>query len=229
MLYEKLSLPKNSAISVIIPCTNLSRNRTPPWSIFSIFPSIAQVFLRILRRVNLMKLLTSNSTTLKILTLILISCINSSTMMLYFVVAVRWNESSATFIIKFQHNSVYHDIALSRYSFPGETMLAPPPEKHLTSFMSLNYFKEDMHWGELNDKLHEYDWHSVFREKDVNEMLSTFYAVCFDISLPLVSSKSAKKTVGQYKHPRYRWNLTRRRRRIHKILNTVTCEKRKTC
>lgn len=47
------------------------------------------------------------------------------------------------------------------------------------------------------------------------------------MSSAIVPSKSAKTTVRSNKHLRYRRNLTRRRRRIHKILNNTSSPAKK--
>ena len=95
------------------------------------------------------------------------------------------------------------------------------------NFNTLNFYHKDIDWEKINKKISENDWEIIFENKNIDEILDKFYDICLNIALEHVPNRNnPNKKLN--KPQRYRQNLTRRRRRIHKLMTRITSPSRKS-
>ena len=98
----------------------------------------------------------------------------------------------------------------------------------LSQFDSLNFFSDQVNWDNLNNQLMEHNWNQELRGKSPDKVLSDFYSVCYDIAQKHVPKKRSKPNRPKHNPTqRLRFNLTRRRRRINKLLSRITSPSRR--
>ena len=98
--------------------------------------------------------------------------------------------------------------------------------KERSGFNTLNFFHNDVKWVEINRELSNYDWEREFRNKAPETILSLFLDICFEIVKRYVPQKTTSEKKPS-KIVRKRMNLSRRRRRINKLLQHAHSPSRK--
>ena len=94
-------------------------------------------------------------------------------------------------------------------------------------FDALNFFHSDIDWEEVSHQLNNHNWERDFRGRTVDQILLIFYDVTYDICLKLIPKRSSQNK-GKTRSELNRLKLTRRRRRINKLLSFITSPSRKS-
>ena len=69
---------------------------------------------------------------------------------------------------------------------PTRYRAAPEPEDEHTpkysDFDNLYFHRPEIPWDRIDHKLSEYNWANEFRGKSTDNMLQSFYSVCYNVS-----------------------------------------------
>ena len=110
------------------------------------------------------------------------------------------------------------------YKAPAEHETVTPK---LSKFDHLNFYSSDVDWCSINDELLEYDWQIEFCNKTNSEKLNSFYSVLYEICSKFVPKRKGPANKAKSKAQRLRQNLTRRRRRVRKLIINCSSPSRK--
>ena len=101
------------------------------------------------------------------------------------------------------------------------------PRKIYETFANLNFFHQDTKWENIKLNLSNIDWDSEFDGKSVDEILEIFHKLCYESIVKYVPLKNDNAKSTKSKTEKECYNLTRRRRRINKLLLKITSPQRK--
>ena len=125
------------------------------------------------------------------------------------------------------HTITHHCLLQVFTQYKVESCPADNVHPPLSSYRALNFFDENIDWDGLNKYIESVDWRRELRKRNATEMLKTFYRICNEAADKFIPAKLKHKLFAKSTTTRYRRNLTRKRRRIHKILSKVTSQNRK--
>lgn len=94
------------------------------------------------------------------------------------------------------------------------------------TFAKHNFFNEDIEWDKVRIKLDQIDWNSEFSGKTCDEMLDIFYRHTYEVVKNFIPFKTFPDKTTKSKTERSCRNLTRRRRRINKLLLKIKSPQR---
>ena len=100
---------------------------------------------------------------------------------------------------------------------PQGTTPTRSDQEETASFLSLNFFNEDIDWERINSAFKEVDWTSKFQGLSVNAMFVKFLEICLSTALDHIP-KRKQPHQARSRIPRHHRVLMRTRRRINKQL-----------
>ena len=87
---------------------------------------------------------------------------------------------------------------------------------------AFNFFRKDVQWNKLQEKLAAIDWVKNFENKSPDDILTSIYKETYEIAAECVPEKTSAEKKFASKLQQHRKQLVKRRRRITKRLCRVT-------
>ena len=131
-------------------------------------------------------------------------------------------------IVPVLRSTSHHDIVLIQTSFKVENRSNEETPEKRTGFHAMNFYADSIEWNKIANALNCIDWDTELNNENPNIILQKFYDLCFNVCKDIVPTRLEQKTARKSHVKRYRFQLSKRRKKITKQLLKSKSVSRKT-